>query len=365
MDFLILNSKWEEYLGDLTFNTQTFSDSSAMLQNLNSSFTVSLSITPYIDTRSKSFQHDIQDKLLVEDAGGLVPGLTQYTYSDLTNTSIIAGVIKVDTQYFPSKLGDLKDMFGIDSVMLKGGDVGSLPYGADSGALFKPNTNWYTQKYLDVANGTFATLFAESASQSQLSVPIIVMPALPCTWKGLQAVLPKMFTLGVLGYPIVLPEVIGGSVSGPNGSKPDRELYIRWMGLGAFLPVMHFSILPHSYDPETADIARKFIQFHSSDIASLVKGIAQQSVLDLEPIVRPMWWIAPQDKQTFTIDDQFLIGDNILVAPILTNGTERNIYLPEGSWLDKLRNTLYTGPQWLQRYQAALNEVPYFIWQSQ
>ena len=363
--FLILSSKWEEYLGDLTFNTQTFSNTSSMLQKLKSNFTVSLSITPYIDTRSASFQHDIHDRLLVEDAGGKVPGLTQYSESLLANTSIIAGVIKVDTEYFPAKLRDLKDFYSVESVMLKGGDVGSLPYGADNGAQLKPNINWFTQKYLDVADGAYATLFAESASQTQLSLPVIVMPALSSTWEGLQAVLPNMFTLGLVGYPFVLPEVVGGSISCANESNPDKELYIRWLELNAFLPVMHFSTPPHSFDSDTADIARKFIRFHSNVVAPLVVGIARQSVLDHEPIVRPMWWITPQDKVTFTIYDQFLIGDKMLVAPILTSTRQRNIYLPEGSWLDKQKNFLYTGPQWLREYPVELDEVPYFIWKSQ
>ena len=362
--FLMLNSKWERYLGDLTFNTQIFPEASAMLRNLQSNFTLSLSLTPYIDTRSEAFQHDIHDKLLIEDAGGVAPGLIEYV-DPIFNPSLVAGVIKVDSQYFPAKLREIKDLYNVESVLLKGGDVRTLPFGADHGAHLKSNMNRFTQKYSDAVNGTYSTLFAESASQTQWLLPVIVMPSLPSSWDGLRTVLPRIFTLGIIGYPFVLPEVVGGSIDDADENQPSRELYIRWLELSAFLPVMHFSDFPHSYDSTTAEISRKFIQFHSKQIAPLVLKLAQRSASRFEPIISPLWRIAPQDKEVLTIEDQFLVGDEILVAPVLDNVKRRNIYLPEGSWVDKITKKLYTGPKWLWDYPVELDEVAYFMWQSQ
>ena len=362
--FLILDSKWEKYLGDLTFNAQAFPDPKSMLRNLELNFSLALSVTPFIDTRSAAFQHDIHDKLLIEDAGGMAPGLIEHTEPSL-NQSLIAGVIKVESEYFPAKLREIKDMYNIESILLKGGDVRNLPFGADRGARDESNLNWFTQKYVDAVNGTYSTIFTESASLSQTHLPFIVMPSLPSTWRGLQTVLPRMFSLGIIGYPFVLSDVIGGSIGGADEDLPNKELYVRWLQLSAFLPVMHFSDPPHSYDTATINIAKKFIQFHSEEIAPLVLTLAQDSLSTFEPIIRPLWCIAPQDKEVFTIDDQFMLGDEMLVAPVLDSVTQRDIYLPEGSWLDKLRNRSHTGPKWLKDYPVELDEVPYFIWQSE
>jgi alpha-glucosidase (family GH31 glycosyl hydrolase) len=51
--------------------------------------------------------------------------------------------------------------------------------------------------------------------------------------------------------------------------------------------------------------------------------------------MRPLWWVAPNDTNTFAIDDQFLLGNDLMVAPVVTDNTgKRNIYLPSGQWKD-------------------------------
>lgn len=74
-----------------------------------------------------------------------------------------------------------------------------------------------------------------------------------------------------------------------------------------------------------------------------------------------MWWIDNMDKKTLTIDDQFMVGDKILVAPVLTeNSTSRDIYLPKGNWLYK-NGTVFSGPKLLSSFSAPIEEIPYFI----
>jgi alpha-glucosidase (family GH31 glycosyl hydrolase) len=58
---------------------------------------------------------------------------------------------------------------------------------------------------------------------------------------------------------------------------------------------------------------------------------------------------------------EFLLGEDILVAPVLDEGaTSRDIYLPNGQWVDKLRSEKIIGPKWLKNYTVALNELAYF-----
>ena len=76
-----------------------------------------------------------------------------------------------------------------------------------------------------------------------------------------------------------------------------------------------------------------------------------------------MWWNDSNDLTNLIIDDQFLLSDKLLVAPILDKGAvKRNIYLPKGNWRDGYNNTVvYPGPMWLNDYPADLQIIPYFI----
>lgn len=79
------------------------------------------------------------------------------------------------------------------------------------------------------------------------------------------------------------------------------------------------------------------------------------------PIIRPLWWADPKDEDALTNDSQFLIGDAMVVAPILEdNGRQRDVYLPKGEWADNLRSRVYSGPLWLRDYHVALNEIATF-----
>jgi alpha-glucosidase (family GH31 glycosyl hydrolase) len=75
--------------------------------------------------------------------------------------------------------------------------------------------------------------------------------------------------------------------------------------------------------------------------------------------VRPLWWITPGDEHALTAADQYLIGDDLLVAPVIEPGAEsRDIYLPEGTWRNYWqRGQVFTGGQWITDFPAC--EVKY------
>ena len=84
-------------------------------------------------------------------------------------------------------------------------------------------------------------------------------------------------------------------------------------------------------------------------------------------MVRPVWWIAPYDAEAQRIDCEFILGDRLLVAPVLyENARSRDIYLPklpQGSWWKELLNrsgSLKLGGQWLQGYRVGLYDIATF-----
>lgn len=79
------------------------------------------------------------------------------------------------------------------------------------------------------------------------------------------------------------------------------------------------------------------------------------------PIIRPVWWIAPEDPIALRIDCEFLLGDSLLVAPILDPGnTSRNVYLPHGQWTDVLNGKRIEGGRWYKDYKVQLHQIATF-----
>ena len=195
--------------------------------------------------------------------------------------------------------------------------------------------------------GNFST---EVTPRSQVRVgyfsqeePIWVrMLARSSTWtanNGLKSVLTAALTFGIAGYPFVLPDTIGGSGENPANfeevSTPDPTLYVRWMQLNTFLPVMQFSIPPFHKNfkdlVEGVNITKhalKLTELHKS-LSDTFYTLSLEAVSTGYPIIRPLWWI---DSGALRVDNQFLIGDDIMVAPILENSasatTSRCVYFP-------------------------------------
>jgi len=109
-------------------------------------------------------------------------------------------------------------------------------------------------------------------------------------------------------------------------------------------------------------IAREMVSLHES-YADKIISLAEESTRTGAPIIRPVWWLSePDDEPALTVGNQFLLGNDVLVAPVLEKGvTGRDIYLPSGRWRDELRNrTVLDGRRWYRAYPVALDELPRF-----
>jgi alpha-glucosidase (family GH31 glycosyl hydrolase) len=175
---------------------------------------------------------------------------------------------------------------------------------------------------------------------------------------GLKTLINTALTFGILGYPFILPDMIGGNAY--SGMKPDRELFIRWLQATSLMPAMQFSIVPWQYDEEVVNITQKFVKLHE-EYSNLIIDLANEAVQTGAPIVRPLWWISPLDEESQITDSEFLLGNNTLVAPILEqNARSRNIYLPAGKWKDSKNGRIIQGPKYLRKYSVQLDELPIF-----
>ncbi|PLR78908.1 alpha-glucosidase [Bacillus sp. V3-13] len=180
-------------------------------------------------------------------------------------------------------------------------------------------------------------------------------------WEHLQMSLPMVMNLGLSGIAFSGPDV-GGFAHDANG-----ELLARWTQVGAFTPYFrnHCAIgfarqEPWSFGEKYEKIIKKYIELRYQWLPHLYSLFAEAHRSGT-PVMRPLMLEYPHDANTYHLSDQFMVGDNVIVAPIMQPGTEhRAVYLPEGSWID-----YWTGEEWAggqhHLIKAGLDVLPIFI----
>lgn len=360
---LVIDNGWQARYGDLQFDDIRFPDVQQMLIELrNMSFDIGIAVHPFLSTDSSAYQHALAGDHCVLDASGQVPGLSQW-YKDSTEQHSKTFIASIDmnsagSQWWTLQLKLFLTEYGPMHFSMHHSDLDFLPYQA----IFREkytNPGQYTQQIAQLVTNVSQNGQVRSVYKSQDQPLIVFLGNGNSTWQGLQTVLPAVLHTGIIGYPFVLPDTVGGNCV-PD--KPSSELYIRWLQLNTFLPIMHFSIHPNQYDASTQAITKAFIHLRDTFVAARLIELAQVASESMVPIVRPLWWHDPTDPNTYSIDDEFLLGDDVLVAPVLTAATiKRDVYLPNGSWQEQNTRVIYVGPGWQYNLHSPLNSILYFV----
>ncbi|NXX97797.1 SP15 protein, partial [Centropus bengalensis] len=223
----------------------------------------------------------------------------------------------------------------------------------------------YTEA-LAAALATLGNTTIISAGARSSHLPLFVqMSPLRSDWShaGLKGLIPSVLHYSLLGYNFFIPDAVGGSL--PSASAVDPELYVRWLQIVTFLPVMAFSTPPWlCCDAWVLNLTRRCIQRHRDFVVPLLMKYSEEWLRLGYPIFRPAWWLSPTDPAAFTVEDEFLIGDEVLVAPITEKGRRwRDIYLPGAGqlWVDPSTARVFDGGAVLRNFSASLAEVPVFI----
>ncbi|MCQ8836380.1 glycoside hydrolase family 31 protein [Streptomyces malaysiensis] len=164
-------------------------------------------------------------------------------------------------------------------------------------------------------------------------------------WAGLRASLSLVIGLGLSGVPYSGPD-IGGFTGFPS-----PELYLRWFQLGAYLPLFrtHSAISagrrePWEFGSEVLEHAAAALR-ERRRLLPYFTTLAQLAARTGAPYVRPVWWRTPKDRALRDCEDAFLLGDALLVAPVLEEGArKRPVRLPRGRWYDTVTGRAYHGP---------------------
>ncbi len=179
------------------------------------------------------------------------------------------------------------------------------------------------------------------------------------SWSGLQAQLPLLLTMSISGLGYIHSDA-GGFAQGLR----DDELYTRWLQFAVFTPILrphgsNFPSEPVFWSAKTQEIVRKYMKLRYA-LLPYNYTLAWQNSQSGTPLMRPLLYCFPKDEKASLIEDQYMWGDNLLIAPVIKKGIEtRSIYLPEGNWYDFNSGKLYSGNTNIQ-YTLSLDEIPIF-----
>lgn len=182
------------------------------------------------------------------------------------------------------------------------------------------------------------------------------------TWEHLRMSLPMLMNLGLSGMAFC------GTDVGGFGHDCTGELLSRWVQVGAFTPLFRNHAAmgtrdqePWAFDKTTEDINRKYIKLRYKLLPYLY-DMMYKCEDSGAPIIRPLLFNYQNDRNTYEINDEFIFGDSILVAPVVEQGArQRLVYLPQGdNWIDYWTGEEHKGGKYIIK-EAPLDICPIYI----
>ena len=156
------------------------------------------------------------------------------------------------------------------------------------------------------------------------------------SWEHLALSIPMLANMSVSGVPFV-----GADVGGFQ-DMPSAELYTRWLQAAALTPFLRSHSVGWVGDKEPWAFGDEFTKINRETVELRYKFLPYLYTLFYnheqtgEPVMRPLWYEFPEDSQTYLINDQYMVGSDVLVAPVIKDGARiRGIYLPkDAEWID-------------------------------
>lgn len=379
---VLLSEQWQPSSGDFVLDETRFHSMRDTIDVIHRrGFRIVFTLQPFISTESSNFREAVAAGLLISERGSdpRIPALTRYR--GVSSAGVLDVTNNRTQPWLQAKLEALIDRYHVDAFYLDLGTAHDMPHYYRCERPLK-NPDHYKSLFVESLMGS-VPLIGVSGAISRPRAPVFVsLPAFPSSWKAIKTVIPTVLSYGVAGYPFVLPGAVGGDLSLPRAEEvignnnldndaaddpelnlPDRELYIRWLQLATFLPVIRFTHLPSKYSDESVlEIAKTLTTLRQKIVTPLLKKYANITLDTGLPIIRPLWMLDPLDMACQLVVDEFSVGEELIVAPILHSGSrQREVYLPAGVWKDGIDKSLRKGSRWIHNYRVSEDKVAYFV----
>jgi len=359
---------WTEQ-GDYKFDPKYWPDVKAMADEIHETGTkLIVSMWPTINEKSENYRHMVDNNMLIRTSRGSDrlfdfygwqaqidvsnPATRAYVWSKLKENYADKGV---DAFWFDVSESEIWPEHYDNLITSRGrGEMTALMYPYDYAQLVYDG-----QK--EMGRDDIVTLIRGAYLGSQKYAALVWSGDIPSTFESLQHQVNAGLNMAMCGIPWWNTD-IGGFYGGDTQSDYFRELIVRWFQFGLFCPVMrlhgtrirHYQpsgVIEPSGDPNeiwsfgerSFEILKNILKIREN----LRPYIGEQMKTASErgwPVMRPMFFAYPEDETCWTLNDQYMFGDDILFAPIMEQGrTSRTVYLPEGEWILAKDGREYTG----------------------
>ena len=365
-DVIHLDTHWfaKDWYCNLEFDRQRFPDPAAYLAELQAmGFQVSLWQLPYVPEGSDYFAALQAVDGFVRGADGelwdcgmcFTPGFTgRVGVIDFTNPRAAAIYQERLRHLFALGAAVIKTDFGEDAP-----HAGVWHDGTPAHRMHNRYPLLYNQVASDAtrAGCGHGTVWARAAWAGSQRLPIHWGGDNSPNWENIGPQLCGGLSLGLSGFTFWSQD-IGGFIAPTWG-----RLLTRWIQLGVFLS--HSRVHGtgdrelYAFDAETLRIGRDFIALRYR-LLPYILGEAAWCAARGQPMMRPLVLDFQDDRNTWRITDQWLFGRDLLVAPIMDAGEERDVYLPSGTWTDWWTGERVAGGRWLH-VRAGIERIPLWL----
>jgi alpha-D-xyloside xylohydrolase len=361
-DVIHIDTGWydEDWQCDLEFGSHNFPDPARMLQRLHEAgFRTSLWQWPNMVLTSEMFAEGRDGGFLVKRENG-----EPYIYTgfgpdagliDYSNPEAVAWVGEKFRRLFAMGVAAIKTDFG------EGAPINAVYHDGDAMAMHNRYPLLYNAAVFNMTTAAHGPgqgiVWSRSAWAGSQRYPVHWSGDGIARFEDLACVLRAALSFGMSGFPFYSHDI--GGFSG----IPSPELYVRWAQLAFFGSHVRCHGMPPrepwGYGEEAERIFRRYDNLRYRLLPYIYSEAVKCGQSSL-PMMRPLFLSFPDDLQTWTIEDQFMFGDNILVAPVLDAGSARRVYLPAGRWVDYWRKEQLEGGRW-HLVDAPLERIPLFV----
>lgn len=354
---LMIDGGWQEDYGMYDeFNHRKIPNPKYLVDTLHSlGFKVMVWVSPIVSSAGTRYK-ELRDKgYLVKDKNGEIAVRRWWSgFSAVLDFSNPEAV-----EWMHSKLNSLMERYDIDGFKF---DAGDRYFYEDDDMTFAPVTareqtfefNKVGEKYK----------FNEFRAGWKFGGRAIVarLHDKYHTWNdfGINTLIPHTVVQGICGYAYSCPDMVGGGILDcfNKGQKMDEELFVRWAQANALMGMMQMSISPWKVlNEENCERVKNAMKLHT-EFGEKMYDLAVNASKTGEPIVRHMAYEFP-DEAFEEVNDQFMLGNDILVAPVVNRGeTVKNVKLPEGKW-KYIDGKIFDGGTDI-KVLADMDTLPYF-----
>jgi alpha-D-xyloside xylohydrolase len=342
-DVLHLDTGWFEtdWRCDYRFSTSRFNDPQKMIADLKSDgFHISLWQLPYFVPKNTLFNELVEKNLVVRDAKGNLP--YEDAVLDFSNPKTV--------EWYQDKLAGLLKM-GVGAIKVDFGEAAPNNglYASGRTGFYEHNLYplRYNQAVADITKKTTGEniIWARSAWAGSQRYPLHWGGDAESTDQGMAAELRGGLSFGLSGFSFWSHDV--GGFTANSVTNMDKNLFARWLAFGMLSSHSRCHGIapkePWNYGEAFMDEFRVIDELKYK-LMPYVYAQAKDCSDHGLPMVRALFIEYPDDPGSWNVDDEYLFGSSILVAPLLhENATGRDVYLPPGTWIDYQTGKAYDG----------------------